>query len=104
MKSVFLRLGALCLACAPLIAPQPVEARAGGGGYDTVQEIRQFCQSLVENVPDTHWTVGTCVASFIAAGPSLYAFVCMSWEHEGVLDFFGFDTIGECVASGIAAP
>lgn len=98
MKAMFLRLGALSLACAPWVAPSSASAQAG----DPTPDIVDFCQELSEH--SETWTAGTCLASLIASGPALDNFVCMSWERRGLLDDFGFRNLGECVKSGIAAP
>jgi hypothetical protein len=98
MKAMLLRLGALSVACAPLVAPGPASAQAG----DPVPEIVDFCQQLIEIRPET--TIGRCLASLIAAGPALDTHVCLFWETNDLLDDFGFSNVGECVKSGIAAP
>ena len=102
MKAVFLRLGALSLACAPLIAPSAASAQATGGGYDNVPEIVDAC--IPDDKTDTRRPYGNCVASYIASAPALDTFVCRYWERNGMLEYFGFSTVGECVESGIAAP
>ena len=98
MKTMLLRLGAVSLACAPLVAPSPASAQAG----DPVPDIVDFCKVLAKT--SETWTPGTCLASLIASGPALDNFVCMSWERNGLLDDFGFKNVGECVKSGLAAP
>ena len=104
MKASFMGLSALSLACAPMTALSAASARAPGGGFDSMRELTEFCQILVESDPDPHWTRGTCAASLIAGAPALDTFVCISWERDGVLQFFGFETFAECVKSGIAEP
>lgn len=98
MKTVLLRLGALSMACAPLVAPSPASAQAG----DPVPDIVDFCQELIEIRPELN--IGLCIASLIADGSALDTHVCLSWQRNDLLDDFGFSNVGECVKSGIAAP
>jgi hypothetical protein len=100
MKATLLRLGALSLSCTALVAPSSASAQAG----DPIPDIVDFCQDLTENFPELDWTPGTCLASLIASAPALDNFVCMSWERDGLLEFFGFKNMGDCVKSGLAQP
>jgi hypothetical protein len=89
MKSLLLPLGALCLGLAPT-APAP--AAAAPKQIDPTPELVDLCKRLIEARPEAQ--LGHCLSSFQAEGKAMGTHVCLFWERVGVLDDFGFETVG----------